>query len=139
MDNEKEKFVEEQGKEEEPEKVENPTQKAENPHLPPINDRKEPTKDKKKKLKKLWNALAAIGLAAVSFLVGIGVAPLFMDEEMLALMRIKQKIQDVYYEDVDDEQFYKVIFDAINDDLLDPYSTYMTKEEYYANMVQATG
>ncbi len=83
--------------------------------------------------------MLCIGLAVGGFGLGLGVSPLLLDKEMRSLMNIKSHIQKEYYYDVSDEEFYGVIFDAINEDLLDKYSAYMTQEEYEAKQAQAAG
>lgn len=62
-----------------------------------------------------------------------------LDPQMRALIKVKRKIQSNYYQDVTDEEFYDVIFDAVNNDLLDAYSWYMTADEYAESKVSAQG
>ncbi|MBQ9118327.1 MAG: PDZ domain-containing protein [Clostridia bacterium] len=114
-------------------------EKTENPSLPPAKKDKKAKSNPKSKKKKVLTGIIAVALAAVGFVVGLGVQPLFMDAEMRSLMQIKNAIQDDYLYEVSDEMFYSTLFDAINDDLLDPYSKYMTKEEYAENLTAAEG
>ena len=78
-------------------------------------------------------------IALCSFLGGwIGNA-LTWDSEMRKLNRLKNRIQKSYYEEVTDEEFYSVLFSAVNEKILDDYSRYMTEEEYAQTRVQAKG
>ena len=86
----------------------------------------QPKKDKKK----VGRAILCVALAIVCFLGGMLVNWLSLDREMRSLIRFKQAIQDNYYEEISDQQFYDTIFDAINDELLDDYSGYLTADEY---------
>lgn len=86
----------------------------------------------KSKKKKAGYCVLAIVLAFLCFFGGFGVCWLSLDSEMRSLIRLKDEIQEEYYKDISDEQFYDTIFGAINDNLLDDYSAYMTAEEYEA-------
>lgn len=86
----------------------------------------------KSKKKKAGYCVLAIVLAFLCFFGGFGVCWLSLDSEMRSLIRLKDKMQEEYYKDISDEQFYDTIFGAINDNLLDDYSAYMTAEEYDA-------
>lgn len=108
------------------------------PTMSPTKEGKTPKNTKKSK-KKAKTAICAVSLAVVSFALGLGVGPLLIDEELRDIIKIKRSIQDMYYYDVTDEQFYKALFEAINEDVLDPYSAYMNGEEYAANQSQAAG
>lgn len=100
---------------------ENTPKKGMNAYLPPSNGEKR---------RKTVNAVTAVLLAAACFVLG-GFAVWFsLDSEIRTLLKIKKGIQDHYYQDVDDEEFYGAIFDAVNHDLLDAYSHYMTADEY---------
>ncbi len=71
----------------------------------------------------------AVGIGLLSFLMGFFTRQWTLDEELQALMDVKKGIQSTYYKEVTDEAFYDVIFDAVNNDLLDKYSQYMNKAE----------
>ena len=86
-----------------------------------------------------WKKVGYVALAVVLFVVGYLASALQYDQELRALKKIKQAIQTQYYEEVTDEEFYGVLFDAINEDLLDRYSAYMTPDEYAAVTKEATG
>lgn len=47
---------------------------------------------------------------------------------MRSLIWAKDKIQSDYYEDISDDEFYDAI--SIRKRLLDPYSAYLTADEY---------
>ena len=89
------------------------------PTMSPTKEEK-PPKNTKKSKKKAKTAICAVSLALVSFALGLGVGPLLIDEELRDIIKIKRSIQDMYYYDVTDEQFYKALFEAINEDVLDP-------------------
>ncbi len=119
--------------------------------------------ERKKKKRRRWlYALLAIGIAVISFVGGFFTYYFWVDEEMRMLIRIKNKIQQEYYEEVTDtafydavfqsveeykragnynadEDFYKAAFAGINQYVLDEYSWYMTEAEYEAMQVQSTG
>ncbi|MBQ9713796.1 MAG: hypothetical protein IJV83_00565 [Clostridia bacterium] len=85
--------------------------------------------------KKRWGKIigkifACVLAAGFVFLSGMLTTWLVLDEEVRTLIKIKKTIDKEYYKDVSDEEFYGVLFAAINEDLLDPYSEYMTGEEY---------
>lgn len=97
---------------------------------------KEPKQEKRKKtLKKL----GTVGLAILIFVGGYLASALQYDEGLQDLRRIKQAIQNNYYEEITNERFYDVLFSAINEELLDPYSKYMTADEYMEMKTSATG
>ena len=109
----------------------------------------EPTEDKNRenglpeqisKRKRRVKACVLAGVIALcSFLGGwIGNA-LTWDSEMRKLNRLKNRIQKSYYEEVTDDEFYGVLFSAVNEKLLDDYSWYMTEEEYAQTRAQAKG
>lgn len=89
--------------------------------------------------KKLQRRLIAGLLAVAVFGGGFAVGRLTLDPEMQSLIQLKNAIQKEYYLEVDDAQFYNVIFDAINDQLLDPYSRYMTADEYASQNAASKG
>ncbi len=98
-----------------------------------------PVKSKKKLAKRVGCVLGAVGIAAASFGLGALTNWLSIDEEWRTMMSVKKKIDAEYYESVSDEQFFDAIFSAINNDLLDPYSEYMTAEEFAANTKELAG
>lgn len=89
--------------------------------------------------KRLWRVLACV-LGAVLFF-GAGAATLWftLDGELRTLIKVKKMINEKYYKDISDEDFYGVLFKSINEDLLDPYSCYMTADEYTASSGELAG
>lgn len=87
----------------------------------------------------VWKKIGSIALALALFFAGYLASALQYDSEMRTLARIKNAIQNKYYEEVTDEEFYGVLFDAINEDLLDDYSQYMTPDEYATTLTEAKG
>ena len=96
-------------------------------------------KSNKSKRRKMWTRIGAVGLAVGLFSAGYAVSAMQYDPEMRTLMKIKNQIQNHYYEEVTDEEFYRVLFDALDYDLLDSYSTYLTEDEYSEMKAEATG
>ncbi len=78
-------------------------------------------------------------VALCSFCGGLLVGQLGLDPEMRTLIKLKEIIQSEYYQEIDDETFYQVLFDAINGELLDAYSQYMTIDEYSSVQTAAKG
>ncbi len=86
-----------------------------------------------------WQALVAVALAFVLFAGGAGVFWLSLDPEMRDLIRVKNRVQKDYYQEVTDEEFYAAIFGGINEDILDAYSEYMTGEQLRAMLSDMDG
>ncbi len=84
---------------------------------------------KGRKRKKIGLIFGALSLALISFFLGCFTVWFLLDEEIRTLVKVKNTIDREYYKDIDDEDFYAAIFDAVNAQL-DPYSYYMTSEEY---------
>ncbi|MBQ8284568.1 MAG: hypothetical protein IJX75_05715 [Clostridia bacterium] len=78
-------------------------------------------------------------IAVCSFLGGVLAVNLSLDPEMRALMRAKSAIDALYYKEIDDSDFYRVLFNAMNGQVLDDYSWYMTADEYAESNKEATG
>lgn len=99
----------------------------------------QPARQNEKKHKRAWAAVGiALGLIA-SYFVGYFSYSAGLDSEMRSLIKTKDAIQDLYYDEVTDEQFYNVLFGAINNQLLDPYSAYMNADEFAAFLADAEG
>jgi carboxyl-terminal processing protease len=58
---------------------------------------------------------------------------------MRTLIRVKNRIQDEYYQEITDEEFYDAIFGAVNTEILDAYSAYMTPSEYLEKTLADSG
>lgn len=99
---------------------------------------KQPIQKRGKRVK--WKKiLLTVGLAVVAFGCGVLTCWASLDPEIRTILAVKDKIQEDYYQEVTDEDFYKAIFGGINDDLLDPYSQYMTPEEFSATISDLEG
>ena len=94
---------------------------------------------KHKKAKKVWKIIGHIFLAFAIFASGALTFWLSLDKGMRKLIWIKDRIDSDYYQDISNEQFYSTIFDAINDDLLDSYSYYMSADEFEASNQSLAG
>ena len=92
-----------------------------------------------KRKRSVKKTILSIGLALAIFLGGMGTTWALLDPEMRTLVTIKNKIQKDYYKEVSDEEFYKAILGGINDNLLDPYSEYLTPEEFAAMLNRMDG
>lgn len=86
-----------------------------------------------------WKRFGSVALAVGMFAAGYLASDLQYDSGLKTLKRIKEQIQTHYFEKITDEQFYGVLFDAVNNDLLDPYSEYLTPDEYQSMLAEATG
>ncbi len=99
---------------------------------------KQPIQKRPKKVK--WGRiLLTVGIAAISFGCGMLATWAAFDPEIRTLLTVKDRIQGDYYKEVTDEEFYKAVFGGINDNLLDDYSRYMTKEEFEASVSDLAG
>ena len=78
-------------------------------------------------------------VAVAVFVAGMQTMWSMLDPEIRTLVSIKKAIQDNYYKEVTDEDFYKAIFGGINEDVLDAYSGYMTPEEFASVLSQMEG
>ena len=85
---------------------------------------------------KVWRLVAtivaALAIAAISFSIGLCVSWFSLDGDMRTLIEVKKKIDKEYYQDISNEEFYGTLFDAINSELLDDYSEYLSPEELKA-------
>lgn len=96
----------------------------------PNEQKEQKNTPKSRAKKKIWYGVAAVGIAAISFFSGFGVRWFTIEPEMRTLIDVKNKIDEEYYKDVSDEEFYGTVFDAVNRGVLDAYSHYMNKEEF---------
>ncbi len=89
----------------------------------------EPPK-KKKNVKKIVACCAgAVAIAAGGFFAGYFTYQGMLDPQMRSLIWAKKQIENQYYQEIPDDEFYKAIFEAMNG-LLDPYSGYLTADEF---------
>ncbi len=86
-----------------------------------------------------WHILTAICIALFFSFGGYVLCYTSFDMEMHTLRSLKKQIQQGYYEEITDEQFYDALFSAINEDLLDEYSGYMTSAEYLETLRDGQG
>lgn len=107
----------------------------------PFEPQETPLEGKKdgKKLSNTMRTVISVAVAVVSFFGGMLTYSLTLDKEMRSLINLKTAIQNNYYKEISDQQFYDTVFDAINEQLLDAYSRYMTADEYATTQTEATG
>ncbi len=115
--------------------TENPEQKEGNPY---INAEEQPV-EKKRKKQRVLACLTALGIALCSFFAGVFVNYISMDGELRTLLKLKERIQKSYYQEISDDEFYNALFDAVGDNLLDEYSWYLSREEYKKSQESAEG
>lgn len=93
-----------------------------------------------KKKKGKGGFYAVVGLLLVlSFFMGMTVRWYSIDPQMRTLIRIKQAMDRQYYNEISDDAFYGALFGAINEEVLDPYSEYMTPEQYQKMLEESAG
>ena len=98
----------------------------------------EKKKNSKTITKKILWAVAAVAVAAALFFAGYGTYYLTMDEGLKSLLWIKEKMQDEYYEAIDDDDFWQAAIDGA-EKMLDRYSCYYTADEYDAVLDSGKG
>lgn len=81
----------------------------------------------------------SVALAFVFFMLGACTFWFSLDKGMRKLIWLKDRIDKDYYQDIPDDTFYSTLYGAINDDLLDSYSCYMTTDEFVANNQSMAG
>lgn len=95
--------------------------------------------EKKKSVGKIVACCAgALAIAAAGFFGGFFTYQATLDPEMRSLIWAKDRVQSDYYEEIDDQTIYDALFGALNG-LLDPYSGYLTADEYADMIEDATG
>lgn len=95
-----------------------------------------------KKAKKVWQ-IVAVAVASVALLTGSFFGGYFayaskIDDGVKSLLWVKETIRREYKYDVSDEEFYKAALNGVND-ILDPYSEYLSKDDYEQTLDEATG
>lgn len=107
-------------------------------------ERKDDTKGErgKKKAKKVWTivgiAAGSIALLTGSFFGGYFTYASKIDGGVKSLLWAKETIRREYKYDVSDEEFYEAALNGLND-ILDPYSEYLSKNAYAQTLDEATG
>lgn len=114
----------------------NPIYNAPNNGKTGVNADIPPTKEEK--MGKITRLFIAVSLAVLFFFSGMATFWLSLDSEMRTLVKLKNAIDNEYYQEITDDEFYGGIFDAVNEQL-DPYSYYMTGEEYRASTNDLNG
>lgn len=97
-----------------------------------------PAKKKKNPGKIIACVAGGLLIAAGGFFAGYFTYSGSLDEQIRTLLWAKGLIQENYYEEIDDDEFYDAVFDGVNS-LLDPYSQYFSSEEYEAWMADSEG
>ena len=93
---------------------------------------------KTKKRVKITRVITTLLAAALIFVGGAATAWYSLDREIRMLVKVKNTIDEEYYKEIDDDAFYDAIFDAVNGQL-DPYSEYMTADEYASSSNSLNG
>ena len=91
------------------------------------------------KRKKGRYILLTVFLSVLTFFCGLGTGWAILGEKTRSFLKVRYLLQHNYYEEIDDETLYDVVFNAINSQLLDDYSKYMTEEEYAAVLQSNAG
>ena len=91
------------------------------------------------KRKKIWTYVIVALVATICFLSGCLTMWLSLDKEVRTLITLKNRMDSSYVYDISDEDFYSAVFDGINQNLLDKYSAYMTREEYEEMLAKSAG
>ncbi len=102
-----------------------------------LNDNSAPKKRASKR--KIWRSILAVAIAVGLFFGGMCTCWFMLDPQLRALWATKRQIQKEYYEEITDEEFYGTVFSAVNYQLLDAYSAYMTADEYASNTADLAG
>lgn len=102
----------------------------------------EKTENGNKKTKKIWTiagvVAGSIALLTGSFFSGYFAYASKIDGGVKSLLWAKETIRREYKYDVSDEEFYGAALNGIND-ILDPYSSYLSADDYAQTLDEATG
>ncbi|MBQ9730370.1 MAG: hypothetical protein IJV80_06140 [Clostridia bacterium] len=115
----------------EQEKSDLPAPRPENPTMP--------APKKRKTGKIVLSVLGGVLIAASSFFAGMLVHKSTLDDDLLTIAKLKNTIQKYYYQEISDDEFYSVLYRAVNDGLLDDYSHYLPAEELAKEMKESQG
>lgn len=91
------------------------------------------------KKRRVGFVLLCVFTAVIFFACGALTTWWSLDGQMRSLIRLKNTMQKQYYEEITDEEFYGTLFGAVNNQLLDAYSEYLTADEYAAMQLQGQG
>lgn len=80
--------------------------------------------------KKIVIAVSAVLAAVLLFFAGYFTYYLTLDGGLRSLLWVKDKIQDEYYEEISDDDFWQAAIDGAVGSLLDRYSEFYTAEEF---------
>lgn len=83
--------------------------------------------------------VGSVIIAGVAFSGGMLVGKAGLDKEMKSLVNLKRAIQRYYYEEISDDEFYAVLFDAVEKGILDRYSEYLSTDELMERLQEAQG
>ena len=97
--------------------------------VPPAGGTPKGGAESKAKTKKIVNALVAAAAVVLAFVIGLYCARFFYDDGLRSLLWFKEQVQSEYYKDVSDEDFWQAALDGVSASL-DPYSEYLTADEY---------
>lgn len=101
------------------------------------NDQGGSNKGKSLTRKILW-AVAVIALAAAVFFAGFFTYRLTLEGGLQSLLWFKSEIEDHYYEDISEDEFWQAAINGV-ESILDDYSAYYTSEEFEALLDENEG
>lgn len=104
--------------------------------LPAQADR--PKRKKKDPARIIGVIAGGVFVLAGGFFAGYFTCSSSLDDEVKSLIWAKDQIQSNYYEEISDDEFYGAVFDGVNG-LLDPYSGYLSAEQYADRLESSTG
>ena len=87
-------------------------------------------KDIKKEKTKTRRMVESILLSVAIFFGGMTTGWFLLEPEFRSLIKMKIAMDAFYYQDVEDDVFFDAIFDAVNENVLDEYSYYMSADEH---------
>lgn len=98
-------------------------------YRPLYHEEKPMNKKTAKGLKIAAISVAGVLAAALFFVGGFFTYRLTMDEGLRSLLWFKEQIDDHYYQDISDEDFWQAAIDGV-ENILDDYSFYYSADEY---------
>lgn len=91
-----------------------------------------------KKGKNWSKVVLCVALGVVLFISGALSTWFLLGEDTRSFLKVKFLIENFYYEEIDEDDFYDVVFDSVNG-MLDDYSWYMSPDDYETTQIQSTG